>query len=93
MSRFLKGLQPLLGLVLAIFMVLNTTPYNSQGGSYRFDGGIESNNVEGKTVDGRFVEFSIKLSSEMFKRSFDDENICWFASLHHAGTLHDCKRC
>lgn len=75
MSRFFKRVTTtFLGLVLAIFMVLNTTLYSLKVEATDLMEGIESNNVEGKTVDGRFVEFTSNFSIEMFKRSFDDEN-------------------
>lgn len=52
MSRFFKRVTTtFLGLVLAIFMVLNTTPYSLKVEATDLMEGIESNNVEGKTVD------------------------------------------
>ena len=75
MSRLFKRVATtFLGLVLVMFMVLRTTPYSLKVEAADLMEGIEANHVEGKTVDGRFVEFASNFSMEMFKRSFDEEN-------------------
>lgn len=63
-----------LGLVIAVFVVLNTAPYSLKVEATDLMKGIEANKVEGKSVDGNFVEFSSRFSIELFKRSFSEKN-------------------